>query len=190
MLMDWSAIFAEGLAYEAFLDRYATPEQRRRWDQMHGQVQLSDARKAVLAGFTRKMPVLVLNGAWCGDCINQVPIFDHFARSAPAGTIDLRFLDRDARTDVREALMINGGQRVPVVVFLSEDFHEVARYGDRTLSTYIRMAETQLGPACPTGLVHPEGEALDTVIGEWLEQFERAHLILRLSARLREKYND
>ncbi len=135
------------------------------------------------------MPVLVLNGAWCGDCINQCPIFDHAARAA-GGAIDLRFLDRDARPEVRDALTINGGQRVPVVVFLSEDYFEVARYGDRTLSTYIRMAGSQLGPACPTGLVPPEGEALDTVVAEWLDQFERAHLILRLSSRLRQKHDD
>lgn len=187
--MDWSTIFNDALPYAAFLDQYATPEQRRRWDAMHARVSLTEPQRVVLGGFTRRMPVLVLNGAWCGDCINQCPIFDHFA-AASAGAIDLRFLDRDANPEVREALMVNGGQRVPVVVFLSEDFFEVARYGDRTLSTYIRMAETQLGPACPTGLVHPEGEELATVVAEWLEQFERAHLILRLSARLRQKHND
>ena len=103
------------------------------------------------------MPVLCLAGAWCGDCINQCPAFDHFARASPA--IDLRFLDRDARPDVRDALAINGGHRVPVVVFLSEDGYEVSRYGERTLSTYRTLATEQLGPACPTGLVPPPDDA-------------------------------
>ncbi len=40
------------------------------------------------------MPVLVLAGAWCGDCINQCPIHEHFAAVAPV--IQLRYLDRDA----------------------------------------------------------------------------------------------
>jgi hypothetical protein len=130
--MDWSRIFEDALPYAAFLDRHANPTQRARWDAMHARVRLDDAQTELLRGFVRKMPVLVLNGAWCGDCINQVPIFDHFARSSPA--IDLRLLDRDARPEVREALAINGGHRVPVAVFLSEDFLEVARYGERTLS--------------------------------------------------------
>ena len=101
----------------------------------------------------RDMPVLCLAGTWCGDCINQCPVFDHFATVGER--INLRFLDRDARPDVRELLTINGGQRVPMVVFLSEDWLEVTRYGERTLSTYRRLAADQLGPSCPTGLAPP-----------------------------------
>src|SRR4051794_32362970 len=132
--MDWSAVFSEALPYEAFLDRHATPAQRPRWDALHARFALGAEQRALLGGFVRRMPVLCLAGAWCGDCINQCPLFDHFARAAPA--IDLRLLDRDVRRDdrpdVRDALMINGGQRVPVVVFLSEDWYEVARFGERT----------------------------------------------------------
>ena len=108
----------------------------------------------------------------------------------PRTLIDLRFLDRDARPDVRDALSINGGHRVPVVVFLSEDGFEVSRYGERTLSTYRRMAAEQLGPACPTGFVPPADEALAAVTAEWLAEFERAQLILRLSPRLRAMHGD
>jgi thiol-disulfide isomerase/thioredoxin len=186
--MDWSAVFAEALPYTAFLDKYASPEHRRRWDVMHGRIALTDDQKMVLAGFKRFMPVLVLNGAWCGDCINQCPIFDHFAAVSPS--IDLRFLDRDARDDVKSLLAINGGNRVPLVVFLSEDFQEVGRYGDRTISRYRQLASEQLGPTCPTGLVPPEDSATAVVVSEWLNEFERAQLMLRLSPRLRQKHGD
>ena len=186
--MDWSAPFADALPYRTFLDRYANPNQRARWDAMHGLVQLDETQTELLRGFVRKMPVLVLNGAWCGDCINQVPIFDHFARSSPA--LDLRLLDRDARPDVREALSINGGHRVPVAVFLSEDFREVARFGERTLSRYRELAIQHLGPSCPTGLVAPSDDATRAVVKEWLAEFERAQLLLRLSPRLREAHAD
>jgi hypothetical protein len=86
--------------------------------------------------------------------------------------------------------MINGGQRVPVVVFLSEDWQEVFRYGERTLSIYRKMAADQLGPSCPTGLVPAAQEALVTITAEWLGEFERAHLVLRLSPRLRARHGD
>lgn len=187
--MNWSELFSQALPYSAFLDRYADASQRTRWDAMHGRVTLTPAQTALLGGFKRKMPVFVLNGAWCGDCINQCAMFDHFAR-ASNGAIDLRFLDRDADEGLREALQINGGKRVPVVVFLSEDFLEVARFGDRPLSHYRRMAASQLGPSCPTGLVPPDDAAMTAVVQDWLDQFERAQLILRLSARLREKHGD
>lgn len=186
--MDWSAVFAEALPYTAFLDRYATPAQRTRWDAMHPRFQLTPAQSDLLASFVRRMPVLCLAGAWCGDCINQCPAFDHFARASQA--IDLRFLDRDARPEVREALAINGGHRVPVLVFLSEDGLEVSRYGERTLSIYRKLAADHLGPSCPTGLVPPSDDLTAAVQAEWLAEFERAQLLLRLSPRLRAKHGD
>jgi hypothetical protein len=187
-MIEWSNIFADALPYTSFLDRFANPSQRARWDAMHGRFSLTDEQKRLLGGFARTMPVLCLAGAWCGDCINQCPAFDHFASAS--SRIDLRFLDRDLQPEVREALSINGGQRVPVVVFLSEDEFEVSRYGERTLSTYRRMAADQLGPACPTGLVPSADEALAAVAAEWLAEFERAQLILRLSPRLRAMHGD
>jgi hypothetical protein len=77
-----------------------------------------------------------------------------------------------------------------VAVFLSEDFQEVGRYGERTLSRYRELAIQQLGPACPTGLVAPDEDATRLVIKEWLAEFERAQLLLRLSPRLRETHGD
>jgi hypothetical protein len=187
-MIDWSKVFADALPYGSFLDRFASAGQRKRWDAMHGRFALTAQQQDLLGGFARRMPVLCLAGAWCGDCINQCPVFDHFARASTR--IDLRFLDRDVQPEVRAALSINGGHRVPVVVFLSEDWHEVTRYGERTLSTYRRMAADQLGPACPTGFVPPPEEALAAVTAEWLAEFERAQLILRLSPRLRALHGD
>jgi thiol-disulfide isomerase/thioredoxin len=186
--MDWPTLFADALPYASFLDRHATPVQRARWDASHARVALTAEQRALLGGFTRKMPVLCLAAAWCGDCVNQVPIFDHFARAGP--NLDVRLIERDERPEVARALAINGGLRIPVVVFLSEDGYEVARYGERTLSTYRRMAIDQLGPACPTGLVPPGNDLLAPVVAEWLAEFERAQLILRLSPRLRARHGD
>ena len=187
-MIDWANVFSESLPYTSFLDRYASPSQRDRWQAMHAHVLLSMEERKLLGGFSRRMPVLCLAGAWCGDCINQCPVFDHFAQAS--AQIDLRLLDRDARPDIRSLLAINGGQRVPVLVFLSEDWFEVARYGERPLSTYRRMAEEQLGPACPTGLVPPDAEAIAALAADWLREFRRCQLILRLSPRLRARHGD
>ncbi len=187
-MIDWPEVFAGALPYESFLDKYGTATQRTRWNGMHGRFSLTAEQQGLLGGFVRRMPVLCLAGAWCGDCINQCPVFDHFARAS--ARLDLRFLDRDARDEVRDALSVNGGQRVPVVVFLSEDWFEVSRYGERTLSIYRRLAAEQIGPSCPTGLVAPADEAIAIFTAEWLAEFERAQLILRLSPRLRSLHDD
>jgi hypothetical protein len=76
------------------------------------------------------------------------------------------------------------------VLFLSDHFHDCGQYGDRTLSKYRYMARTQLGPACPTGIGGQDQDLLAAVTQEWLNEFERIQLMLRLSPRLREKHGD
>ena len=187
-MVDFGAKLSAGLPYNDFLRVHGTEEHRRRWADLHARVQLSPEQQALVTSFQREMPVVCLAGAWCGDCVNQCPIFDHFERLNPR--ISVRYFDRDTHADLAAELKVCGGARVPVVVFLSEDGFEVSRFGDRTLSKYRKMAADQFGPACPTGLV-PEGrDLLDAVTQDWLDIFERAQLILRTSARLRQKHGD
>jgi hypothetical protein len=180
--------FQLGLPYSDFLARYATDDQKKRWQQVQEQIKVTDSQRQLLASFQREMNVLCLTGAWCGDCINQCPAFDQFSAAAPV--IHLRFLDRDDHADVQRELQINGGDRVPVLVFFSEDGFEVARYGERTLSKYRQLMRDQAGPSCPTGLVIPDDSLLSQVTQDWLNEFERVQWILRLSPRLRQKHGD
>jgi hypothetical protein len=180
--------FEQGLSYADFLQRHGNDMHRQRWQQVHAQVSLTPAQRQILASFTRRMPVLCLAGAWCGDCVNQCPIYDHFAAATP--TIQLRFLDRDVLPDVKQALRINGGDRVPVVVFFSEDRFEVARFGERTLSKYRQLMRDQAGPSCPTGITIGTDPLLVQVTQDWLNEFERVQWLLRLSPRLRQLHAD
>jgi hypothetical protein len=178
--------FGQGLAYADFLNRHGTEVHRQRWRQVHDQVVLTPAQRQLLAGFTRQTNVLVLAGAWCGDCVNQCPIFERFAAVAPV--LAVRYLDRDEHADVQRELQINGGNRVPVVVFFSEDGFEVGRYGERTLSKYRQMMRDQAGPNCPTGITVSGDPLLAQVTQDWLNEFERVQWLLRLSPRLREMH--
>lgn len=186
--MDYGSKFEDGLSYSEFLKKYATDEHSRRWSAVHSDVQLSDAQKELLRSFTREMKVLVVAGTWCGDCVNQCPIFDHIA--AENEKIRIHFFDRDDESELAEALSTCGASRVPVVLFLSEDNYVCGRYGDRTLSKYRQMASDQLGAACPTGLVPQEQTLLQNVTQEWLNEFERIQLMLRTSGRLRQLHGD
>lgn len=186
--MNWQEKFAAGLDYEAFLDRYAKPEHRQRWEGVYERAALTADQRSLLAGFQREMKVLCLTGAWCGDCVNQCPIMQRIAEASER--IELRFLDRDEHGDVQRELSLCGGNRVPVTVFLSEEFTECGRYGDRTLSRYRELAAKVTGAACPTGIGDPGGDLLAKVTAEWLNEFERVQWMLRLSPRLRAKHGD
>lgn len=180
--------FAQALPYGDYLQT-AKPHERANWAAFHARAGLTPAQAALVASFTRRINALCISGAWCGDCVQQCPFLDHIARANPA-CIDLRFLDRDEHSDLSSLLRICGGDRVPVLVLMNEDFDFVALAGDRTLSRYRALAARQLGPSCPLpGAPVPDDE-LAATRQDWLDQFERAHLLLRLSTKLRARHND
>ncbi len=179
--------FEKALDYKSYLNT-GTAHERSRWQAIYDRVDLNDGQKQLLASFKRKMNILCMSSLSCGDCVRQGPILARISEASEI--IDLRFLDRDSNPDLSEKLRILGGARVPVVVFLSEDFFEFMRFGDRTLSTYRKMAQEQIGPACPVGIVPPPERELAIVTQEWIDMFERAQLALRLSPMLRERYGD
>ena len=91
---------------------------------------------------------------------------------------------------MRDRVRINAGNRVPVVIFLAEDFEHVATFGERTLARYRAIAKRQLGAACATGIVPPDQDEMSVTLQDWLNEVERIQLLLRLSPRLRQKYGD
>ncbi len=277
MPFDFRTVFQRALPYREFLARYGTDEHRTRWQHVYDAVALTDTQKQLLASFRRKMHVLCMAGAWCGDCVNACPIYQRIAELSPL--IDLRFVNRAQQFDpsaahtprpgtaddpddirsrpigkvlvklgfltpervdkallmqeeqqakglnvrigdvmtglgfitseqrdqalaaqsgyenlaswdvaVAKELSICGAPRVPVLLFLSEDWFECERHGERTLATYREKAKTYLsnleGASCPTGLGAPAGGALAANTAEWLEHFERVQWMLLTSPRV------
>lgn len=280
MAFDFHTVFGRALPYREYLGKYATPEQQARWAGVYQAAQLTPEQQALLASFRRKMNVLCLSGAWCGDCVNACPMFQRIAEGRP-DLIDLRFVNRaqqfDAATtserpvrpgtaddpdDIRSRpigkilvkwgvltpervdkallmqeerkaqglnvrigdvltetgaitseqrdralaaqggyesveswdvavareLMICGAPRVPMLLFLSEDWFECARFGERTLATYrdkaLKKLQATEGASCPTGLFLPAADLLSANLAEWLGHFERVQWMLLTSPRL------
>jgi len=186
--MNWQEHYDKGLPYHEFLNKFGTPQHRQRWQAVYDRVRLTGAQQSLLQGFVREMHLLCVAGAWCGDCVREGPILQHIAESS--SKISLRFLDRDDHPELAAQLAINDGLRIPMVLLLSEDHFECARFGERTLATYRKMAAEKLGPACPTGIVPPGEDYLAVVTQEWMNEVERVQLLLRLSPRLRQKHGD
>jgi len=186
--MDFAAHFETGLTYDQFLQAHGTTEHQDRWKSVFDQVQLNEAQQLLLSGFKRDMKVICVAGAWCGDCVNQCPIFAQFAAVTPR--IQLRFFDRDVHHELAKELAVCGAPRVPAILFLSEDNFPCGRYGDRTLSKYRQVVADLEGTSCPTGIIGPRSTLLDSVVQDWLDEFERIQLTLRTSGRLRQLHGD
>lgn len=185
----WRSCFERAKDYDAYLAE--SPEKHAdKWHDMAAKLPaLTDEQKGRVSGYNRRLNVLVSSGVWCGDCVRQVPMLKHIADAA-GGDIDLRIIDRDELPDLREELRIVGAERVPMVVFLSEDFWELARVGDRSLTAYRTKAEKEVGAACALGIVAPPPDQLAAEQAEWVDHFERALLMVRLSPPLRQRHGD
>lgn len=179
--------FALGLPYTEYVAS-SEPSQCAYVRNYEALIALTPAQEQRLAAYTRHMNVLVLSGLWCGDCTRQVPMLAAIEAACPL--IKMRYVDSRSHPELHETLRINGALKVPVVVVLSEDFFELARFGDRHLSVYRRKAATELGPACETGLVPPAADALAIELAEWCDFFERLQLMLQLAPMLRQRYGD
>jgi hypothetical protein len=171
--------FEKGANFSSYVDGLTS----ERWQQAVKNVKLSPQQRELLEGFVRKINVLILSDLACGDCARQCPVLRAFEEVNP-DRICLRFLDNSKNTELQDELRIHGGARVPVVVFLSEDFFEVSRFGDRTLSAYRKKAGLEKGAAC--GLPGASSEE----IAEWLNELERVELLLRVSPFLRQRHRD
>ena len=164
-------------------------EHQRRWKAVYDRAQLSPAEQKLVGSFVRQMNILILSGTWCGDCVQQVPLIQRIAEGN-AAKIDLRIVDRDIDSDLMKHFRINGGDRVPAVIFMAEDFEFCGLAGDRTLSRYRAIAHRQLGAVCFTGLTPPDDQEISITLSDWVNEFERVQLMLRLSARLRQTHGD
>jgi thiol-disulfide isomerase/thioredoxin len=180
--------FASALSYGKYLQN-GDDEQKRRWTQVYDAAHLSAEQTELVGSFVRQMKILVFSGLWCGDCVQQCPLLQRIAEANPE-KIDLRFVERLKVGELIPELRINGGSRVPVVLFFSEDDKWCATAGDRSLNRYRALALARLGAMCRTGIVPPEKEEIDATLGDWLNEVERVQLMLRLAPRLRDKHQD
>lgn len=182
--------FEQGLPFAEFVTSGESEGHRPPWDQRYGQLELTAEQHALVNSFAREMNVLCVSGTWCGDCALQGSAMARVAE-ANRQRIHLRFILRsDEHADLVVKAQINAGLRVPVTWFMAEDFEPVSRFGDRTLSRYRSMARKQLPPDQANVLAAPPADPVREVLREVLDEFERVQLLLRLSARLREKHGD
>ena len=183
----WKGYWGMASEYEAYLQD-SDPEKVPRWRDSEGRIpELTEEQLERLQGYDRELNVLFYCGVWCGDCSRQGPMLKKIA-DACGDKVSVRFIERDASEELQDELRILGALRVPMVVFLSEDFWEVGRFGERTLSVYRSKAAREIGRGADAGILAPN--ARERELAEWVDIFERALIMLRLSPPLRRRHGD
>jgi thiol-disulfide isomerase/thioredoxin len=149
--------------------------------------ELTKEQRTRLEGYNRELNILVYAGTWCGDCSRQAPMLKKLVDTI-GEKAKLRFIDREFSRELQDELRLVGGLRVPVVVFLTEDFWEVGRFGERLLHVYRSKAAREIGRGVDEGVLSPH--ALEKEMSDWLDIFERMLLMVRLSPPLRKRHGD
>lgn len=179
----WRGCFEKASEYERYLGDSPDPHAKRWHERADEMPRLTEEQKQRLRGHGRALNVLLVSGVWCSDCVRQGPMLRQIVDACEDG-VRMRVIDRDLDSKLRDELRIMGAMRVPVVVVLTEDFFEVGRFGDQVLTTYRSMVakETASSP-------HTEDDS-SSELAEWVDIFERALLMVRLSPFLRRRHGD
>jgi thiol-disulfide isomerase/thioredoxin len=163
------------------------PDELARWQDSYIRTKLNDEHAKRLEGYNRVLRVLFYCGSWCFDCARAGPILKRLVEAA-GPKVEMRLIDREASDELKDELRLLGATRVPVAVFLTEDFWEVARVGDRTLSVYRSKMAREIGRGVDQGILSPQAKQRE--LEEWLDVVERALIMVRIAPLLRKRYGD
>jgi len=184
----WRSHFESALSWKDYLTS-GDPDYAKQWEELNCLIPpLTKEEKSRLGNLNRQLNILVYCGFWCGDCVRQGPMLHHIASAG--SSIDLRFIDRESSEELQDECRILGALRVPIVIFLSEDYHEVTRFGDRHLSVYRTKLRRDRGEITTPPEFPPPKEELGVEQNEWIDLVERALIMLQLAPPLRARHKD
>ena len=87
---------------------------------------------------------VVITEAWCGDGANSLPIIVKLAEARK--DIKLKLILRDDNPEVMNSYLTNGAKSIPVVIFLDDDFNELALWGPRPQPAQDMVLENKAKP--------------------------------------------
>ena len=119
--------FATGMTWKDYVAQMG--DTRARTEDNYAKSVLTEEERKVFSGINHVRYVLMLAENWCGDVHRNSPLIAHICDAMP--NCDLRVFLRDQNPHLRDALLNNGYQSIPVVVFFDKDWNEVGRWIER-----------------------------------------------------------
>src|SRR5205807_2093562 len=101
--------------------------------------ELTAEERKFFSGVSNVKYVMMLAENWCGDVHRNSPLIAHVVDAVPGA--ELRVFFRDKETDLRDTLLNNGYQSIPVVVFFDKDWNEIGRWYERAHAATTKAAQ-------------------------------------------------
>lgn len=70
--------------------------------------------------------ILIISESWCGDASQVIPVVVKFFEQ-----FEVRISYRDQEPSLIDKYLTNGGKSIPIVIFLDEQWNEIAHWGPR-----------------------------------------------------------
>jgi hypothetical protein len=96
---------------------------------MHRWLKTAKVSDEVVAELSnKKISILAITEAWCGDTAQNLPYFHLLASKA---NIPYQLCLRDEQPELMEHFLTNGGKAIPIVIFMNDNFEVLATWGPR-----------------------------------------------------------
>ncbi|HYB42385.1 MAG TPA: thioredoxin family protein [Candidatus Methylomirabilis sp.] len=119
--------FGTGMTWKDYVAQMG--DTRARTEDNYSKSSLTEDERKSFSGLSHARYCLMLAENWCGDVHRNSPLVAHVCEAMPH--CELRVFLRDQNADLRDALLNNGYQSIPVVVFFDKDWNEVGRWIER-----------------------------------------------------------
>ena len=129
--------FATGMTWKDYLAQMG--DTRARTEENYQKAMLTDEERQFFSGISQVPYVLMLAENWCGDVHRNSPLIARIAEAMPR--CELRVFLRDQNPDLRDALLNNGYQSIPTVVFFDKDWNEIGRWIERAHAATTKAAQ-------------------------------------------------
>ena len=129
--------FATGMTWKDYMAQMG--DTRARTEENYAKSALTEEERKFFGGVTHAKHVMMLAENWCGDVHRNSPLIANICEAIPG--CDLRVFLRDQNADLRDALLNNGYQSIPTVVFFDKDWNEIGRWIERAHAATNKAAQ-------------------------------------------------
>jgi Thioredoxin len=130
------ASFSKGMTWKDYVSQMG--DTRARTEENSNKSKLTDEERKFFSGINQVRYIAMTAENWCGDVHRNSPLIAHIAEAMQG--CELRVFLRDQNPELRDALLNNGYQSIPVVVFFDKDFNEIGRWVERAHAATAKAA--------------------------------------------------
>jgi len=128
--------FATGMTWKDYMAQMG--DTRARTEDNYAKSALTEEERKAFGGVSHVRYAIMTAENWCGDVHRNSPLIAHVCDAIPG--CELRVFFRDQNADLRDSLLNNGYQSIPVVVFFDKDWDEVGRWVERAHAASAKTA--------------------------------------------------